>query len=91
MQYLFQDTWPAFFENFSFHHSDFVQNLSRNYPNLSQMEFKICCYLRAGYTNRYIVSLTGRSLRAVETARYRLRKKLSIQSHENLTIFLMKI
>jgi len=90
MQILHQDIWPAFFENFSFHHSEFVQNLAHTFPDLTQMEFKLCCYLRGGYNNRQIAKQTGRSLRTVETIRYRLRKKLQLKKCEKLEFYFLK-
>ncbi|HDR04576.1 MAG TPA: hypothetical protein ENN84_04950 [Candidatus Marinimicrobia bacterium] len=47
---------------------------------MSQSEFCVCCYLRAGYSNQQIGEATGVGLRCVQTTRYRLRKKLPIAS-----------
>ncbi len=85
------DSWTDFFESFNSRHEDFVRRLSQSYPNLKTAEFRVCCFLRAGYTSRQIAEYTGHTLRAVETTRYRLRKKLPLYSHEDLTVFLMKI
>jgi len=86
-----QTYWVTFFAKFSEGNGPFIRRLSRGYPALSKSEFRLSCYLRAGYSSREIAENTGKSLRTVENRRYRLRKKLPIQSHENLTVFLMKI
>lgn len=85
------NTWQSFFEQFSLLNSKFIQAVSKTYPELTSMEFKLCCLLRAGYTNSQIAKITNRSLRAVETARYRMRKKLPIKTNDDLTVFLMKM
>jgi DNA-binding CsgD family transcriptional regulator len=83
--------WTEFFEIFREQNNSFIKTLIELYPNLTMMEFKLCCMLRAGFTNREISTFTKRTIRSVETARYRLRKKFPISSNEDLGLFLMKI
>ncbi|BFN38207.1 helix-turn-helix transcriptional regulator [Fidelibacter multiformis] len=85
------DSWPDFFERFNSRHEDFIRHLSKSFPNLKTAEFRVCCFLRAGYTTRQIAEISGRTLRAVETTRYRLRKKMPLKRHEDLALFLMKL
>lgn len=84
-------TWQEFFEQFNIGNGTFIHTLTDEYPGLTSMEFKLCCLLRAGYTNPQIAEMTYNTKRAVETARYRLRKKLAITSKENLSLFLMRL
>jgi len=86
-----KNEWSAFLKNFNESNSQFIRNLSQTYPQLSPAEFRVCCYLRAGFSNGEICEALDLRQRTVEATRYRLRKKLPIQSHEDLTIFLMKI
>jgi AraC family transcriptional regulator, chitin signaling transcriptional activator len=85
------ENWVRFFNGFSEVQGEFINKLTRRFANLSPADFRLCCYLRAGYSNRQICEATGLDIRSVETARYRLRKKLPIQSHEDLSIFMMQI
>lgn len=83
--------WKDFFEQFNTQHGEFVNSISKNFPGLTMSEFKVCCLLRAGYTNPQIAKMTYSTLRGIETTRYRLRKKLSINAKENLSLFLMRL
>ena len=82
-------TWTEFFENFRCHQSEFIKSLTNSYPNLTMMEFKLCCLLRAGFTTSEISELTNRTVRSVETAKYRLRKKITLEKFQDLGLFLM--
>ncbi len=84
-------TWTEFFSGFENQNGEYIHRISQSYPCLTNMEFKLCCLLRAGYTNTQIAGMTNRTLRAVETARYRMRKKLPISTHEDLSVFLMRL
>lgn len=84
-------TWTEFFENFRDHQNEFIKRLTNSYPNLRMTEFKLCCLMLAGFATTEISKLTNRTIRSVETAKYRLRKKLPLTTNDDLTIFLMRI
>jgi len=70
---------------------NFDKKLSNNFPNLTPNELKLCSHIRSGKSNREISELTGQSLDAVDVARYRLRKKLGINSKKiDLFVFLQE-
>lgn len=66
-------------EQFDLVNNNFLNKLSKRYPNLSQNEKMMCSYLRMGLTTKEIAPLLNLSVRGVETIRYRLRKKLGIE------------
>ena len=73
-------------------HSEFYIQLMDQFPNLSPNEQRLCAFLRLNMSSKEISQLTGQSVNAIETARYRLRKKLNItNSSINLITFLSKI
>ena len=51
---------------------------------------KLCAYLRLNLNSKEIAPLMGISVRSVEVSRYRLRRKLGLDSEENLTGFLLR-
>jgi len=73
-------------------HSVFYDKLIKQFPNLSPSEQRLCAFLRLNMTTKEISELTGQQPGSLETARYRLRKKLGISnSQTNLVSFLSRI
>ena len=73
-------------------HTDFYNQLLKKYPGLSPSEQRLCAFLRLNMTSKEIAELTGQQTSSLETARYRLRKKLGISnSQTNLVTFLSQL
>ena len=51
----------------------------------------MCAYIKMNLMSKEIAPLLNISLRGVEIARYRLRKKLGLEEGENLAGFLQKL
>ena len=86
------EIWEEFELRFRQVHSEFYDKLMKKFPDLSPSEQRLCAFLRLNMSSKEISELTGQSLNALETARYRLRKKLGIsKSQVNLITFLSKI
>lgn len=85
------DTWSQFEIHFDQVHGDFIKILRKSYPALTPQELKLAAFLRMNMSSKKIAHLLNISVRGVEISRYRLRKKLSIESHENLIEFMMNI
>lgn len=81
----------VFDTNFERVHQDFFKELKNNYPNLSQKEIRLCGFVRMNLTNKEIAAILNISVRGVETARYRLRKNLSLEKEINMVEFLEKL
>jgi DNA-binding CsgD family transcriptional regulator len=56
---------------------------------LTLNEQKLCAFLRLNLNTKDIANIMGISLRGVEVARYRLRKKLGLQRGQNLSKFIL--
>lgn len=86
------EIWDEFELRFSQVHGDFYDKLLKRFPNLSPSEQKLCAFLRLNMTTKEISELTGQSVSTLETARYRLRKKLDLANSQiNLITFLSQI
>lgn len=85
-----KDEWQVFETNFREVHEDFSKDLLERYPNLTGKDLKLCSYLKMNLTSKEIAPLMGKSVRGVEVHRYRLRKKMELDSQENLSAFLIK-
>lgn len=84
------DNWEHFAHHFDKVHTDFLILLKKRYPALTPSELKLCAYLRMNLSNKEIAQLINISIRGVEIARYRLRKKLGLSKETNLFDFLLK-
>lgn len=70
---------------------EFIERLTRRYPNLTDTEKQTAVYLWHGLSTHEICVLTGNQPRSVNTNRYRLRKSMSLGSDEDLVKHLHSI
>jgi len=84
-----EDEWAVFQENFDLIHKNFFRNLKTAYPDLTPVDLRMCALLRLNYTSKEIAKIQNLSIRGVEAARYRLRKKIDIQENEDLVSFMI--
>jgi tetratricopeptide (TPR) repeat protein/DNA-binding CsgD family transcriptional regulator len=61
---------------------EFYKKLTERFPDLTLNERKLCAFLNLDMSTKEIIQYTGQSLRAVEIARTRLRKKLGISGSD---------
>lgn len=81
--------WDDFDLRFNQINKDFYENLQNQFSDLTINEKRLCAFLRMEMSTKEIVNITGQSLRAVEIARTRLRKKLGLNKKNiRLTKFL---
>jgi DNA-binding CsgD family transcriptional regulator len=87
-----KEVWDEFELRFQSVHEDFYRNLKQKFTDLTPSEIKLAAFLRLNMTTKDIASITGQNINTLETARYRLRKKLGITNQEvNLVNFLLNI
>ncbi|MDP5045344.1 MAG: LuxR C-terminal-related transcriptional regulator, partial [Leeuwenhoekiella sp.] len=85
-----KDNWKVFETTFKEINDDFFHQLLEDHPTLSSKDLKLCAYLKMNLTTKEIAPLMAISVRGVEIHRYRLRKKLNINSGKNLSKYLIK-
>ncbi len=81
--------WDIFERNFDLIHEHFFRNLRKQYPSLTASDLKFCAFLRMNLSTKEISKVTNISVRGVETARYRLRKKFALPADQSLVQFLI--
>ncbi len=69
-------------------HKDFFTKIEHRYPNLTDQEKRLAILLRLNLSTKEISTLMNITSKSVEIARYRLRKKLNLQTGENLFTFI---
>lgn len=85
-----QEDWEQFEYHFDQVHGDFLNRLREQFHDLTPNEQKLCALLRLNLSTKEISNLMSISLRGVEIARYRLRKKLGLDMGQNLTKFILE-
>ncbi len=69
---------------------EFLVNLSRNYPQLSAKDLKMCAFHKMNLDTKEIAHILNLTVRAVQTSRYRIRKKMNVPEGMSLVAFLNK-
>lgn len=85
------ENWEQFENYFDQVHENFFKRLRLKYPELTPKDQKLCAYLRMNLTTKEIAPLMNISVRGVEISRYRLRKKLNLNSEVNLVTFILEL
>ncbi|WP_241347171.1 triple tyrosine motif-containing protein [Belliella filtrata] len=78
----------VFDANFERVHQQFFDELKASFPFLNGKDLRLCAFVKMNLTNKEIATILNISVRGVETARYRLRKRLSLGHDVNMAEFL---
>jgi len=76
--------WENFKMQFEKVHGSFSDELKSTYPDLSPSDLKLAILLRINLNTKECATILGISPDSVKTARYRLRKKMDIDTEESL-------
>lgn len=85
------EDWEQFRFYFENVHTGFFEALKQEYPDLTPNELRLAALARLNLSIKKTATVLGIAPNSVKTERYRLRKKLGLQTGENLTDFLMKL
>ncbi|WP_158829247.1 triple tyrosine motif-containing protein [Mucilaginibacter lacusdianchii] len=80
--------WEQFNQHFNTVHAHFFKKLQSSFPDITLNELKLCAYTKMNLSTKEIAQMMNITVKAVEIARYRLRKKLMLQPDTNLYAFL---
>lgn len=84
-----QEQWAMFQSNFDCIHENFFKGLKEKYPDLTSTDLRLCALLRLNMSTKDIANMLNLTVRGVESARYRLRKKLDIPAEAGLVDFML--
>ena len=86
-----EEDWKIFQHNFDRIHSGFFHILKERYPELTTTDLRFCSLLCQNMSSKEIATMMNISLKGVEAARYRIRKKMNLDSGVSLTEFLINL
>ncbi|WP_299457858.1 response regulator [uncultured Microscilla sp.] len=76
--------WDKFKLHFEKVHPHFFARLQQNYPVLSPNELKLCAYMKMNLSVKETMQILNISKKGLETARYRMKKKLNLKPKDDL-------
>ncbi|PHN99275.1 hypothetical protein CSC82_34880 [Rhodobacteraceae bacterium 4F10] len=85
------ELWEDFKIQFEKIRPDFFNKLKEVAPNLSVNDLKHCTYIISNLKSKEVAQLINVSPRSVETARYRIKKKVGLAKDENLYNYLSNL
>jgi len=72
-------------------HQEFFETLRTKYSDLTRYDLRLCVYIKMGFDSKEIADLLNIKPSSVYISRSRLRKKLGIDSEEDLHTYLNSI
>ena len=84
------DQWEKFILHFEEVHPDFFARFQQQFPSLTCHELKLCAYCKINLSNKEIAQVLNISVKSVEIARYRLKKKLLLPTAQKLNHFIQQ-
>jgi glutamate synthase domain-containing protein 3 len=79
------DFWEQFEATFVKVHPTFYTNLFMKYPGLTANERKLCAFIKMNLSTKDISGITRQTIRSIEMARFRIRKKMELPRSINLS------
>lgn len=83
--------WTDFNTHFESINKNFYSRIKQAYPDISPNDLKICALIKLNLSIKEMAGVLNISADSVKTARYRLRKKLQLNSEDNLTDFILNL
>lgn len=86
-----EQDWEQFQHVFQQVHPDFFNSIKSKFPLITKGELRICAYIKINMSNNEIASLLNVEQRSVITNRYRIRKKMNLDSEINLDNYIQSL
>ncbi len=87
----FDKDWEDFKMIFEQVNNDFYRTLQNRFPKLTPNELNLCALFKINLSSKEIAVMMGISPHGINTARYRLRKKMELSKDEDLVKVIMSI
>ena len=77
-------SWQTFQRRFEAVHKNFESNVKRQYPSVSANDLRLMALIKMNLSNKEIANILNISNEGIKKARYRLRKKLNMETSDSL-------
>ena len=79
-----EEEWDQFSKEFSSVHEGFIQKITQTFGTFSQSEMRLISLLKMNLTSKEIANILRISDEGIKKARYRLRKKMGLETGDDL-------
>lgn len=86
-----EEEWDTFIASFRDVHPSYMKKLSSISDGLSKSETKLACLLKMNLSSKEIANMLNISSEGIKKARYRLRKKLGLETDMDLHEYLLAL
>jgi hypothetical protein len=86
-----ESDWEKSEEYFNVIYDGLLEKLKELYPGISKTDMKICVYTKLNLSTKEIADIMNISIRSVEMARYRLRKRLGLPPGQDISEMLKNL
>ncbi len=90
MEFNNDDSWGQFISYFEEVHKDFSAKALKDFPTLTPNDLKLMALLKMNLSSKEIANMLNISLEGIKKARYRLRKKLKLNTEDSLQQVLLE-
>ena len=84
------EDWADFRRHFESVHPTLITKIGEDFPGLTSNDFRLIALIRLNLSTKETSAVLGISPDSVKTARYRLRKKMNLDTQDNLFDFLLQ-
>jgi DNA-binding CsgD family transcriptional regulator len=84
-------SWGEFRERFVAVHKNFESDIQKMFPDVTASELRLMALIKMTLTNKEIASILNITPAGIKKARYRLRKKLDLNTSDSLEKFIYNI
>ncbi|AWW29714.1 hypothetical protein DN752_06010 [Echinicola strongylocentroti] len=78
-----------FLSEFNEIYPNFITMIKNTSSKLNAMDIKFCVLLRMGFCTKEIARITKSTIRAVQSRKYRIRRRLNVPNEEDLNLFMV--
>jgi len=86
-----EEEWDSFISSFRDVHPSYMKKLTSVSDGLSKSETKLACLLKMNLSSKEIANMLNISSEGIKKARYRLRKKLGLETDTDLHEYLLAL
>jgi tetratricopeptide (TPR) repeat protein len=81
------EDWESFLASFREVHHDFIDHLLHTFPDISKSEIRLACLMKMNLSAKEQAALLNVTSDGIKKARYRLRKKMNLDSEIDLQAY----